>query len=457
MVNIIAVLERPSNGRPYDTDREALRPMTAQVTREDFDSLVRDAVEHLYDRAFLQGHPLGKLLCHREDETASELQRLVVDIIEQLRPGSALSHESPEWRRYFYAQKRYVEGDGLDQIRNNLAIGERQSRRYNHEALRYISSVLWSQYSREGGFNDQRDMVPRGTDNDETLVAEVANVSNVDALEATPFSETLSGVFTTIESLLEAQRITLDVTLPANLPPVAVPRVILRQILLGTLVYLAEKRVGASIRLTATGQKNTVEIRMSVRQAHSCLPPRSSVEVPQNADLSESTTLGTIERLVELQNGTLITHEKEGGEVGVRVTLPASPSIVVLVIDDNLDFRRLFQRFLEGSVYSARYAEVTDDVAQLSLKVRPDIIILDVMMPTLDGWEVLHRLKSQAQTRQIPVIVCSVLNEPTLAKTLGAADVLVKPIARQELLAALDRRFVAIYAEANQDSFGGRP
>ena len=67
----------------------------------------------------------------------------------------------------------------------------------------------------------------------------------------------------------------------------------------------------------------------------------------------------------------------------------------------------------------------------------PAVIISDVMMPEEDGWEFLASLKQDEQTRDIPFIVCSVLNEPQLAIMMGATAYLPKPVSQQALLNAL--------------------
>jgi Amt family ammonium transporter len=77
------------------------------------------------------------------------------------------------------------------------------------------------------------------------------------------------------------------------------------------------------------------------------------------------------------------------------------------------------------------------EARQWLAEMRPTIIMLDVMMPREDGWEVLMALKAEATTRDIPIIVCSVLTEPQLATTLGAAAYLPKPVTQEALLQAL--------------------
>ena len=65
------------------------------------------------------------------------------------------------------------------------------------------------------------------------------------------------------------------------------------------------------------------------------------------------------------------------------------------------------------------------------------LVVLDVMMRDTDGWTVLQRLKAEPRTQDIPVLVCSVIDEPELARTLGAAGLLKKPVSREQLLDAV--------------------
>ena len=65
---------------------------------------------------------------------------------------------------------------------------------------------------------------------------------------------------------------------------------------------------------------------------------------------------------------------------------------------------------------------------KLATKHMPDLITLDVMMPEMDGWEVLNALQSNDETKNIPVIMLSMANEPDIGYSLGATDYLTKPV-----------------------------
>jgi CheY-like chemotaxis protein len=71
--------------------------------------------------------------------------------------------------------------------------------------------------------------------------------------------------------------------------------------------------------------------------------------------------------------------------------------------------------------------------------LRPDIIVLDLMMPEQDGWDLLQLLSNQPDTAHIPIMICSVLKQKQLALSLGAAAFLEKPFTEQALLEMLEK------------------
>jgi DNA-binding response OmpR family regulator len=69
----------------------------------------------------------------------------------------------------------------------------------------------------------------------------------------------------------------------------------------------------------------------------------------------------------------------------------------------------------------------------------PAAVVLDIRLPGLDGWEVLSRVRADDATRAVPVIVVSILDEKQRGMSLGAADYLIKPVARDALVSAMRR------------------
>jgi CheY-like chemotaxis protein len=92
-----------------------------------------------------------------------------------------------------------------------------------------------------------------------------------------------------------------------------------------------------------------------------------------------------------------------------------------------------------GTRYHIKHVPEGGRVFEAVRAFSPDIIVLDVMLPDADGWEVLAHLHEHSATRFVPVIVCSVVREEELALALGAALYLSKPIQRDQFIEALDQ------------------
>ena len=113
------------------------------------------------------------------------------------------------------------------------------------------------------------------------------------------------------------------------------------------------------------------------------------------------------------------------------------PGSTVLVIEDDPGAVRLLRTYLEGEGYRVELA--TDGEAGIAAARAnvPDAIILDVLLPGIDGWEVLRRLKGDPALRDVPVVVVTVVDERNVAMNLGAVDYFLKPVRREALLARL--------------------
>jgi CheY-like chemotaxis protein len=111
----------------------------------------------------------------------------------------------------------------------------------------------------------------------------------------------------------------------------------------------------------------------------------------------------------------------------------------VLVVDDDEASRDLLVRFLRREGFSVRTAPHGAAALPLVRELRPAAVLLDVMMPHMDGWAVLSALKADPELADIPVIMVTFVQEKGLGFSLGAADYLVKPVQWARLKEVLDR------------------
>jgi CheY-like chemotaxis protein len=142
---------------------------------------------------------------------------------------------------------------------------------------------------------------------------------------------------------------------------------------------------------------------------------------------------------------TLVASQKaelrqtiEAGRWRLEVAwLPAEKAPIIALVEDNSDLVALLTRYLTSHGY--RLVEVTPgpDVFERLAEIKPDAVLLDIMMRDVDGWEVLQKIKADPLLRRTPVAVCSILDEPDLAACLGADAYLHKPIRPAQFLECL--------------------
>ena len=161
--------------------------------------------------------------------------------------------------------------------------------------------------------------------------------------------------------------------------------------------------------------------------------------------------LALVKKFVELQGGYVTVESAPGKGSMFSFTLPvrsraavvsrtpeldAAPALTerVLVVEDDAHAYELISSALGSAGYLAIRARHGDEALKLAKESRPVAVTLDLVLPGLDGWEVLKRLKSDPATRDIPVVIISMVENRELGVALGADDYFVKPVDRERLL-----------------------
>lgn len=116
----------------------------------------------------------------------------------------------------------------------------------------------------------------------------------------------------------------------------------------------------------------------------------------------------------------------------------------VLIVDDDPAVGDMIGRFLEGEGFSVVSASTGEDGLALAIKHRPTAVILDVMLPGMDGWDVLSAMKREQALADIPVVMVSMMENREMGYALGVSGYLTKPIDRHRLLAILEKYRTAV-------------
>jgi CheY-like chemotaxis protein len=394
-----------------------------ELETKEFAKQVKEVLEHLYDTAYLEVHPLvtqmtGTAAVIRSTR-AQRLRGLVKDTIEALRPPAGSASGSPEWRSYLALRSRYVLGMSLGQVESELGISRRQLQRELQKGLEAVTSMLWASQG------NQVEPVPSSPTERMAPVQELEKELTQWDLSRQPceLQELVDDTLGLQKLAQEDARVEWKVDLPEALSPVLVDATLTRQALLKIM------------RLMAKNSSGTITLRAVQRSKYLDLLLHSSADA-----IALSAEEWQMARMfISQQGGELTAENNRGAGVQVTLSLPLASQTRVLVIDDNQAILQLFERYLTPQHYEVVKAHSGPEALQLVGDNHPDVIVLDVMMPGTDGWQILRSLKQNPATQAIPILICSVLKEPELAMSLGAQAFLKKPVNRLELLETLDR------------------
>lgn len=399
-------------------DRPALDP--------EFVGLVRSALSHLYDHAYLQNHPLVSCLAVQKSldglTRAQELRRILLESIEQLATGSSSDSQNQSARAYAVLSHRYVDGLSMEEIGNELGLSQRSLYREYKKGLEAVASLLWDLM--QGA--EKQDATPViANDRAQVVRAELNHLRPALQLQPVELGSVLQDTLSMLGRLVGGidARVVLDS--PQKWPTLMADRVTLRQALLSVLNYLLH-----AVHGTLTIRIGQDELVVQVGDPVDDLTPVLSE--------LQSSPLAVAQALIEAQGGRLVVSV-ENTFWQIRIHLPSPARPIILMVEDNADTVTLFRRYLVAHHITVIAAANGAQAMQLATELQPQLITLDVMMPGEDGWEILQKLKEAPATRHIPVVVCSVLQEPALALSMGASDYVTKPLERVALLNLLQR------------------
>jgi|GEM_PF-973815 len=308
-----------------------------------------------------------------------------------------------------------------------------------------------------------------------TLINDVLDLSKVEAgrmelsREWTPLALVVDAVQGVVHPLASKRNIQVSVTLPSALPDLYLDPVRIKQVLYNLLSNAIKfTPEGGTVALSARSLGTHLEV--SCRDSGIGIRPEDMSRLfrefeqiePDGGVKPEGTGLGLSlsKRLVELHGGTIRAQSEPGVGSTFTFTLPMlrrqasadasvpldgpPPEPVVLIIEDDPKAAELIGEHVRGAGLSGVVAQNAEEALQLTERLRPVAITLDILMPGIDGWAILGKLKSNPATQGIPVVIVSVDDNLNRGLLLGATDSLVKPVSREALLKTLESRGVPV-------------
>ncbi len=319
------------------------------------------------------------------------------------------------------------------------------------------------------------------------MINDILDLSKVEAgkmelaIEEVELNDIIMGVMSTATGLIKETSITLTHDIPADLPTVYADRTRVRQVLLNLLQNATKFTEDGNIHVEGRAQEGpegSPEVVISVTDSgigiaqedqEALFEPFSQVDTsPTRKTGGSGLGLSISRHLIEMQGGRIDLISEIGEGSTFYFTLPVAGPVqvaeepvqdeaiietnetqetiqskpqgkIVLAVDDDVQVISLYERYLKPHGYTVISLTDPANAVEKALELRPFAITLDIMMPEHDGWDVIQALKAHPETQNIPVIICSIVEDREKGFNLGATDYLVKPILENELVNAVER------------------
>jgi CheY-like chemotaxis protein len=402
----------------------------------------RDALAQIYSVPFLHRHAHAAG-APKNVTDGSTLQEALFNTIECLRPAPNTPPQSPTWRRYNILRMRYLEGLLQAEVAEELHLSLRHLKREQELAIEAVAFALFEKDSTQWPVGTQGVTwhAASAASNGEDRAGVPSNLSFID--------DALRNALSTLDIILQQHNLSVKVLLEDDLPRVVAEPMALRQLLVSALGWMMLGIVDQSLQVTAgtMGMRDQASAQVVVQL---CKPLASG---EQDHDSARDEALAVVQRLAprvpcQMMLPTIMASSTPSSSVNERVqqapmamlklAFDAHPARCVLVIDDDPDVIQLISHHLQHSndFYALGLTQPSQVMQQVAAS-RPACILLDLMMPDRDGWELLRQLKTDPHTASIPVIISSVLQQYELAHNLGAYSILPRPFTSVELMATL--------------------
>jgi CheY-like chemotaxis protein len=384
---------------------------TNEELPEDFIEKVKEALEKLYDFQALQENALTRQFeAQKSDPTttgAHQLRSQLIDAIESLNPGQNVASHSGTVRIYNLIYMHYVGRLTIQQVAYEIGVSLRQAYRDLRRGQELVSAVLWHRLHAETSIARE----------DTSVNAELTRLE--DNTTVTPLQDLLDTAIRPVQILADKYNIVIHVEMLPNPIILTTNPTIAQQVLTHILSQIIQQVRPLSLKIQL--QDDTEFVR---------------IQYESNSD-SRLQIEPIIRQMIEQVRWELQYDAND--KIQIIGLKSSKRRALLLVIDDNEGLIHLLQRYLTDDAYNVMSAPNTEEGLKIVPQLQPDAILLDVMMPGIDGWEVLQRLRTRPETASIPVIICSVINDPELAFALGASQYVPKPVTREALRLTLQQ------------------
>ncbi|MCL5998186.1 MAG: response regulator [Chloroflexi bacterium] len=405
------------------------------MSKPDFGVLkikLQETLYNLYNPVFEPADCVFEVTGCSPDQGLEPVRAKIIDAIKEMGGGipggESLPLTSKSRLDANLLDYRFLKLRSQEQTSELLSFSARHLRRKQQEAVAALALKLWKKrYPSEStvsgqvaGSAEMEDQNEAGVFRAGALLREI-EVLNTNAPSAT------ANLGKVVRKAVEMMVYLLDNThtrinlleIPETLE-VSVHPTMLRQVILYTVECISQSGCAGDVNISARGEADSAVISFSTCDA------RAPVLRPQ------------VNELIDVLGGKVDTRQDPNGCI-LELSFTRTEKMHVLVIDDNLELVGLYRRFVANTQYEIIHLPSGSDLLEQIKSSQPDVIVMDILLPDIDGWDLLMQIQQHHPNPSIPVVVCSVIGDEHMATSLGASGYLTKPVERRDFIQMLDK------------------
>jgi len=410
---------------------------------QEFEQELYTVLCHLHDSTYQPCEALCAVVGCDPAAGMPAVQTTILEALKSLEPPANTPPAAPARQVYDLLHYRFVQQFTQEETAYRLNVSRRTVNRLQHRATRALAGALWRRSQVAGQTVTDLPQIDDELPLEESLVDaqdvdwQVQMQRELDSLQAKApnawcdIQEVIDSVLDFIKPMAPKLGICLTVRSVQPGLVAAIHPVLLHQVMISTLRRFAPCVTDGQISVYARLEDGNARITLT-----------GSTAADDVLD-EQAFTSG-----IPMSKGISIETCLDGGQAFVWISIPSVGKVTVLVVDDNDDMARFYRDCTLGTRYHITHIAQGSGLFEAVETIDPDVIVLDVMLPDIDGWRLLMRLHEDPATRLIPVIICSVVQEKDLALSLGAAGYLPKPMKPREFVTALDEALLLVPADS---------
>jgi|WetSurMetagenome_2_1015567.scaffolds.fasta_scaffold131002_2 CheY-like chemotaxis protein len=409
--------------------------MIMEFHRSSFVKALHDALFYLYDPYELKRSPLQSYLAPQLAERGIDLKQGLIESINALTPDESIPYDTKAWKIYEALNYYFVEQVSQREAAKTLLISLRTFQRLLPEAIDVLAERIASDYQivfseKENKPEDHETAAESQRERNDTWVKETTALKSKKPSVGIDIGKMLKEISQILQPILQDGEKSVSIQIPEENWQAAGEVTILRQAVLTAVSFFNQpgKKFKISIFTEQKGKQGVLQIQ-----------GQRGDEVIENTETAVPVdTSKVLADLMGILQGSVAFQRTSPGGLLILLKVPVLRQYKIAVVDDNADAIRLVEKILPSGNFFVIGIQDPEQVIPLIERERPSLILMDVMLPNIDGWMLLSQIKSSPNLSNIPVIISTVLPHEDLSLSLGANGFLRKPFTQQELLQALE-------------------